>query len=1056
MGSAMLLLLSAIFSGLITSSYQQTNSAPFFVTEENGQKVDGNLSERLTKQGILENTAIGTIVGTLSCKDNDGDPVVGYGVQSQTLGVNEKTGAVTVKQLLDRESYLKEVENNPTGENARQLTQVFSCWDGRGKTAAAEVYITVTDVNDNAPEFLSDNYSTEVSESVAAGRTILTGISIKDEDAAYNAKMTVSCSSSDVGSHPTCDIFTVETVCTGPGTYSSSIVLQKQLDFESRIYYNMTVKAVDLGTPALTSSVHVSISVIDAQDTVPGFVNVPLTIFVKENVPQNTSAELKIGAFDGDWGNPRPVKIKMKNDTLGLFRLGPSLPDPDDSSIFRAAVIVNAPIDREALLGTYWFEVEAVELDNGTETNSRQDAFVQVDILDENDNIPSFSKSTYNVTLAEIDSIAQGSVQIPNLDMKVTDRDDDRINAKYTVLIVYQSQNTTKIVPDGEVSGNATVKLITNAKLLDYDKPNLRFQRIVLEARESDANPRTSTATVNIFLRDVNDNSPQFTSSHYLYTLPENAPVGTSIATIKAVDKDEGENGNVKYNLERTGNDQFLINQTTGSLTLIKALDYETLKEFQMLVNAKDGGNPARETSEILTIIVSNINDEPPIAERAVYQTYAKPTSLTLLPAVVVKATDNEDSSGVITYRIIAGNTPNNAFRVDSITGSLTLDSYIDFDEAPSNGRFEVVIQASDNESPPQYVNMTVKVDQLDENINSPTFTMESYSVDISEMAQPGTSVVNVIATDADRGRNGKFLYRIQSGGSGGFDISNTSGLITVSNEAEFDYDHARNYSMVVLAIDSGFPPRTGSTIVIVNLLDANNKAPKFAQPLYVTSISDATPNSSSVLDISASDTDSTSKLQYSIPTSTITAIDNEFNSIPTQLFDFRYAFAVDPILGRIRTSSTLQRDLAAVISFRVLVRDLNADGTLRQTDETTVVVSIIGSTVYFKPPIYYFSVTEGKQENYVVTTVAAHDPACGNCLLHDYMEVENSDPKNYLKVDRISGQVSLTKALDYGGGDRRLSIDIRARASTNRTARTRVIVEIRDDNDNGPLFALP
>ncbi|XP_067673635.1 cadherin-87A-like [Haliotis asinina] len=1058
MGSAVLLL-SAILSGLIAPSYQQVNSAPFFVTEENGQRVDGNLLDRLSKQGILENTAIGTSVGTLSCKDNDGDPIQGYGVQSQTLEVNEATGEVTVSRLLDRENYLEEAENNPNGENSRLLKPVFSCWDGRGLTTTVEVDITLTDVNDNAPEFLNGPYSKKVNENVAVGSTVFSGISIWDEDAADNARVTVACSSSDAQSQATCEIFTVDTALTGAGRYRSSIVLQRKLDFETRRSYTMTLKAVDLGTPPLTSSANVLINVVDNQDTLPAFVNVPLTIYVKENAPLNTSVQLKIGARDGDEGSSRPVRIKIKNDTLGLFRLGPSLPDPDDSSIYRAAVIVNAPIDRETLLGTYRFEVEAVELDNGTETNSRQDSFVQVDILDENDNIPSFSKSTYNVTLAEIDSNAQSNFQIPDLDMQITDRDDPS-NAKYTVVIVDQSQNTFKIFPEEEVSGNVAVNLLViNASLLDYDTPSLRFQRVVIEARESDANPKTSTATVNIFLQDLNDNSPQFTSSQYLYTLPENAPVGTYIATIQAVDRDEGDNGNVQYTLRGTGNDQFLINETTGSLTLSKALDYETQRVFQILVNAKDGGNPARETSTTLTINVTNINDEPPIPERAIYQTYAQETSLNLRPAVVVKARDNEDPSGVITYRIIAGNTRNNAFRVDPNTGNLTLASYIDYDETPSNGRFEVVIQASDNGNPPQYVNMTVRVDVQDENNNSPIFVRGSYSANISEMAQPGTSVVNVIASDADSRRNGEFRYTIQSGGREHFDISNTSGLITVSNKADFDFNDFPIYNMVVFAIDSGSPPRTGSTIVIVNLLDANNKAPKFQQQFYVTSISEATPIGSSVLHLTATDEDSTSELQYSIPTSTMEARNTGGNSIPRQLFDFRYAFAVDPISGLITTNSTLRRELAAEISFNILVRDLNAEGTLRQTASTSVLVTILGtniSTIYFTPARYYFSVTEGKQENYVITTVAARDPACGNCLLQDYVEVENSDPNNYLKVDRVTGQVSLTRALDYDDGDRRLNIDIIARASPNRTARTSVIVEVRDDNDNSPQFVLP
>ncbi|XP_071106394.1 cadherin-87A-like [Haliotis cracherodii] len=1059
MGSAWMLL-SALFAGLIGSSYQQANDAPYFLTLQGGSGIDGNLLDRLTKQGILENTQIGTSVGVLSCRDDDpADVIAGYGVQSQTLEVDQSTGEVTVNRQLDRENYLREFQNT-TADNARLLKPVFTCWDNRGLTASVEVDITLTDVNDESPEFLNGPYSTGVNENAGVGTTIFSGVSVRDEDSADNARVRVACSGTDFESRTACDAFTVQTLQTGAGRYRSSIVLQRQLDFESRRSYTMTLKAVDLGTPALTTSVNVLINVADTQDTLPEFVNVPLTIYVKENVPQNTSVQLQIGARDGDQGNPRPVRIKIKNDTRGLFRLGPSKPDPVDQSIYRAPVIVNAPIDRETLLGSYRFEVEAVELDNGTETNARRDSFVQVDILDENDNIPSFSNTTYNVSLAEIDSNAQSNFQIPDLNIQVIDRDDPS-NAMYTVVIVDQSQNTFKIFPEDEVSGNVAVNLLViNATLLDYDKPSLRTQTVVLEARESNINPRTSTATVSIFLQDLNDNSPQFTEQQYEFTLPENAPVETSIATIEAVDIDEGKNGGVLYSLRGTGNDQFTINATSGYLKLSKPLDYETQKVYQILVNAQDEGSPPRETSRTLTIRITNINDELPIPERALYQTYAQETSLELRPAVVVQARDNEDPSSNITYRIIAGNTRNNAFQVNETSGELTLVSYIDYDETPSNGRFEVVIQASDNGSPPQYNNMTVRVDVQDENNNSPTFMSGSYFANITEMAPTGTSVVSVIATDADSRKNGEFRYTIQSGGREHFDIGNSSGLITVSSKAKFDYNVFPVYRMTVFAIDSGSPPKTGTTIVTVNLQDANNKAPKFQQQIYVTSISEASPIGSSVLDTTATDEDSTSELRFSIPTSTIQARNSGGKMILSQVsFNFRNAFVVDPISGRITTNTTLRRDLAAEVSFSVLVRDLNAEGTLQQTATTSVLVTILGtniSTIYFTPARYYFSVTEGKQVNYVITTVAARDPACGNCLLRNYVEVDNSDPNGYLKVDRLTGQVSLTRVLDYDDGDRRLNIDIQAISNDSRTARTSVTVEVRDDNDHSPQFRLP
>ena len=131
------------------------------------------------------------------------------------------------------------------------------------------------------------------------------------------------------------------------------------------------------------------------------------------------------------------------------------------------------------------------------------------------------------------------------------------------------------------------------------------------------ANPLSADVSVRLFVMDVNDNAPVFTKQRYVSTLPESTPVGTTVASLTAVDKDSGINGQVRYNVT---NPAFAVNPYTGHVVTAGSLDYERFPSYTVNVWAVDSGNPALSGSCTVVVQLKNVNDNPPVFTQSLYQ----------------------------------------------------------------------------------------------------------------------------------------------------------------------------------------------------------------------------------------------------------------------------------------------------------------------------------------------------------------------------------------------------------------------------------------------------
>lgn len=251
---------------------------------------------------IPENTAIGTDVIQVDASDKDLGPngEIVYSVLSSTsqFGINSSNGIVYVAGQLDREfvsAFNLKIEARDKAEKGSQRFSVTT------------LKIILEDVNDCPPLFIPSVYKARALEDLPVG-TVVAWLETQDPDLGLGGQVRYSLANDYNG------WFEIDRT-------SGAIRLNKELDYETQQFYNLTVKAKDKGRPvSLLSVTFVEIEVLDVNENLhtPYFSHFALTGLVKENARIGT-ALLQVSANDEDTGRDGEVQYTI-NDGSGLGR----------------------------------------------------------------------------------------------------------------------------------------------------------------------------------------------------------------------------------------------------------------------------------------------------------------------------------------------------------------------------------------------------------------------------------------------------------------------------------------------------------------------------------------------------------------------------------------------------------------------------------------------------------------------------------------------------------------------------------------------------------------
>lgn len=270
---------------------------------------------------------------------------------------------------------------------------------------------------------------------------------------------------------------------------------------------------------------------------------------------------------------------------------------------------------------------------------------------------------------------------------------------------------------------------------LELDRESQSFYNLLIMAHDSSLLPAsrlTSTAQISVILLDVNDNPPRFISSKMAY-MQENSPVNTIVYKAQATDPDSGPNSYVEYTLLSHSANKFSIGTIDGTVRLTGGLDREEISNYTLTVIATDKGEPPLSSSMDITVIVLDVNDNPPVFQQRLYQVEISENTLSGIDLLQVAATDlDQGTNGQVRYHVAGGNV-NSDFRLDSVTGVLSVAKQLDRETHPS---YSLTVQATDRGSSPQTATAVVNINLTDMNDFIPVFELSPYTMHVQENAR--------------------------------------------------------------------------------------------------------------------------------------------------------------------------------------------------------------------------------------------------------------------------------------------------------------------------------
>lgn len=477
---------------------------------------------------------------------------------------------------------------------------------------------------------------------------------------------------------------------------------------------------------------------------------------------------------------------------------------------------------------------------------------VVVKVLDENDNAPTFPSSVMNIEFPE---------NTPR-DVKRTlhparDLDLDLYNTQRYNIVSGNINNVFKLSSHRERDGVLYLDLQINGVL---DRETISSYSLVIEALDGGAPPLRGEMTVNITIQDVNDNPPVFNQSRYYAVVPENATVGTHVLEVTATDADSEENGQIEYSINRRQSDKeniFNMDLTTGVISVNKPLDFETKELHELVIVARDHGLQPLETTAFVSIRVTDVNDNQPtinvifLSEDATPKISESAQPGEFVARISVHDPDSKTEYSNVNVTLSGGEGHFGLTTRDNIIYLMIVSLPLDREMKPN---YTLNVEATDTGTPPLHAYRTINLQVTDINDNAPEFKQDVYHANVMEVSDPGTSVVQVLATDKDEGNNSAITYSLKESAeahSEWFQIDSRSGLVTT--RAHVDCETLPEPQLIVIATDNGFPPLSSSATVLVTIHDVNDNEPIFDQSFYNVTVAENEPEGHCILKVNVS-----------------------------------------------------------------------------------------------------------------------------------------------------------------------------------------------------------
>uniref|UniRef100_A0A3Q2X010 Cadherin domain-containing protein n=1 Tax=Haplochromis burtoni TaxID=8153 RepID=A0A3Q2X010_HAPBU len=571
-----------------------------------------------------------------------------------------------------------------------------------------------------------------------------------------------------------------------------------------------------------------------------------------------------------------------------------------------------------------------------------------------------------------------------------------------------------------EVAGGRKVPELILAKVLDREKKAVH--KLLLTALDGGSPVRSGTAQITIRVLDINDNVPAFEKTSYKVSVSENAVEGALIVQTKATDMDDGQNGEIEYSFGAHTSDAmmsiFIIDHISGTIFLKGKLDFEANANYELDISAKDKGTPRMEGHCTVHVEVIDVNDNAP---EIMLTSHPKPVredspNGTVVALISARDLDSGDNGKV---RLQLPKTSQFVLKPSfSHNYALVTSGPLDREKV---SEYNIEITATDSGSPPLSSKKIIPVTVTDVNDNPPVFTQRNYNVYLKENGVPGSILYSISASDLDFGENAKVSYSILD-----------SKVQDVSKKS--------THNLFLAAIDGGNPVKTGTSKIIITVLDINDNVPLFENSFYKIAVEENIANGSFVITTKATDIDEgpNGDIEYSLGVHT-----------PPSVVSLFYIDAVKKPLDREKNA------------FHQLLLTALDGGTPVTSGTCKITITVLDNNDNF--PV--FSENEYKvvlKENIttgtflVKLTATDADDGLNGEVRYSFGSRTPDSVLSTFAINVETGEIILKGPLDYESNKYYL-IDITAkdRGVPEMEGHSRVQLDIEDINDNAPEIVL-